>query len=996
MPSAGQVLSNTTINILLQAKDAVSPVIKALDAKLNSFIARAKLAVSPVQGPLPKDFVSQFDRATKGVIALKDGFQGALSTVTKLSAGIAFLTFVEYQSIQQLERVLSGAGRTALGIVQQAIATAASYETTVRGVTAQISGALKFSDDPVKQMEGSLALAQDYARKLAEDAARLPGTFQEFFQISLQIQGSILAIRGDMDDVRELVGLAAIAGETLNISLDEMGRGMGFMLRGVTGIDNRLFSVLQSMNYITLKTGEFNRLAPEKRAQVMKEALEKIAKSMKDSDILIKSWSVQSSTFQENLTGVTGVLGTIGQIILPNISAQLFKLNQWFEQNRALIDEIAKGVAAAIIPAVEMLGTGILRALEYLKQVPNLAERIAEFLIEAGIAALNLWLRIKSLSIGMFAFTTALAAILLDLSNILRFLFFGAIQGWTAFEATFNAGFQSFRVTVQALLEYALQAVDNLGSRISIMMGTAKMLLQETVSFIMEQIAEAADALYTHLRPLAGTFVPQGTVDALDALADAANKLARSNATAAEAQKKLNVELRAGIDASESFREIYDRLHDDYVQVHAEAAANAVQALKDTWNEAWKGGEMTTPLYDLALKSYQAFTVSWEASLKTTPLANPLIESAKKWLNQTTNKSASELAKGVPIGLTRTDLDAAKAVVDEMKKLKDSQIKDAIKRERDLTGIQRELIKERIQNIRDEAEAASKELGRLKDVGALKDLADGEYEIIVQLRTEEAERKIKELEDSLRLLTEVEEIKIQVRDLNKEIERGSATATQGAIAGYKEWEMEALNTAKQIQTGVGQLMNQLTSSISGAFVNVIQGTKSWGEAFQEVGYQILDTIIQIITQMLVVAALQAAIGGGSSAALSLFGNEGGGMGALGLGILGLAKGGIVNSPTLSMIGEGASAEAVVPLPDNRSIPVKFHGPSTVAGSSGGASDSGVEAAAPVQINMNVPSVDSADFKRKMRENETFIRKTITKAIQSDKDVRGAIRRVGKA
>ncbi len=39
----------------------------------------------------------------------------------------------------------------------------------------------------------------------------------------------------------------------------------------------------------------------------------------------------------------------------------------------------------------------------------------------------------------------------------------------------------------------------------------------------------------------------------------------------------------------------------------------------------------------------------------------------------------------------------------------------------------------------------------------------------------------------------------------------------------------------------------------------------------------------------------------------------------------LAGGGIIGSPTLGLVGEGRQNEAVVPLPDNRSIPVKFTG-----------------------------------------------------------------------
>jgi archaellum component FlaC len=54
-----------------------------------------------------------------------------------------------------------------------------------------------------------------------------------------------------------------------------------------------------------------------------------------------------------------------------------------------------------------------------------------------------------------------------------------------------------------------------------------------------------------------------------------------------------------------------------------------------------------------------------------------------------------------------------------------------------------------------------------------------------------------------------------------------------------------------------------------------------------------------------------------------------GAGALGFGadLLGFADGGIVHQPEIAMIGEGGNSEAVVPLPDNRSIPVTMKGDS---------------------------------------------------------------------
>jgi hypothetical protein len=62
-----------------------------------------------------------------------------------------------------------------------------------------------------------------------------------------------------------------------------------------------------------------------------------------------------------------------------------------------------------------------------------------------------------------------------------------------------------------------------------------------------------------------------------------------------------------------------------------------------------------------------------------------------------------------------------------------------------------------------------------------------------------------------------------------------------------------------------------------------------------------------------------------------------------------AQGGLVNSPTLSLLGEGRLPEAVVPLPDGRSIPVQM---------AGGGSDAGVNQTVNVSYTINTPNADS--------------------------------------
>jgi len=82
-------------------------------------------------------------------------------------------------------------------------------------------------------------------------------------------------------------------------------------------------------------------------------------------------------------------------------------------------------------------------------------------------------------------------------------------------------------------------------------------------------------------------------------------------------------------------------------------------------------------------------------------------------------------------------------------------------------------------------------------------------------------------------------------------------------------------------------------------------------------------------------------------------------------------GGITSGPSLALVGEGMQREAVVPLPDNRSIPVKF-------------SDGGGRA---VNVTFNILANDTAGFDSLLAKRKSLITGMIVEAMQSNRDFR---------
>lgn len=122
---------------------------------------------------------------------------------------------------------------------------------------------------------------------------------------------------------------------------------------------------------------------------------------------------------------------------------------------------------------------------------------------------------------------------------------------------------------------------------------------------------------------------------------------------------------------------------------------------------------------------------------------------------------------------------------------------------------------------------------------------------------------------------------------------------------------------KSLVEGIAQ---SLGDAVSSSLDLVINGTKDWANSLREIAASLLRSIASQLLQIMVIQPLVKGITGA-------FGFAGGGiMTEQGpLPLKRYASGGIANSPQLAMYGEGSMAEAYVPLPDGRRIPVAMQG-----------------------------------------------------------------------
>jgi hypothetical protein len=164
------------------------------------------------------------------------------------------------------------------------------------------------------------------------------------------------------------------------------------------------------------------------------------------------------------------------------------------------------------------------------------------------------------------------------------------------------------------------------------------------------------------------------------------------------------------------------------------------------------------------------------------------------------------------------------------------------------------------------------------------------------------------------------------QDIANEIELlAQKGAQQNVIIQQAE---DNLNNIKRIGLQLGE---SLSGGLEGALNSIAEGTKSVKQAFGDMAIGILQDIQKMIIKMLIMKAIQASLsfipGGAAVGGFLGFAKEGGIMTSEGK-VPGYAVGGIAQGPTQGYPAILHGTEAVVPLPNGKSIPVEMRDSAT--------------------------------------------------------------------
>lgn len=268
------------------------------------------------------------------------------------------------------DRVAGSAGnavRTMLGMATAVVsigaatmglnAMAAQYgslEDSQRSLGAMVAAGMNPATP--NRFAAAMAEARWLTSGLAEDAARLPGEYADFVNVAQSALGPMSAIGRDVRKVRADVGDLAIVSAILGMETRQTGMDFQRMLQGQAGLEQVLWRNLTGMQLIKMNAQAFNKLTPEQRYITLMNAVRQITGDQALIASVAGSWSTVSSTLKDNITGVQGMLGMIGQRTMPNVIEQTARLNGWFDANGKKTSGWADAIASNLNPAIQRAG----------------------------------------------------------------------------------------------------------------------------------------------------------------------------------------------------------------------------------------------------------------------------------------------------------------------------------------------------------------------------------------------------------------------------------------------------------------------------------------------------------------------------------------------------------------------------------------------------------------------------------------------------------------
>lgn len=256
-----------------------------------------------------------------GLVSVLDGAVGKVMSIAKW-AGVA-------------------AGASAIGGLTYGVV---GLNAQLESATSSLGTLLRVQGHAASVPAG-LAQASTLIEKMRDDAQKLPGEFEDLFNIYLTGAGP--ALKGmDPEKWRSMASMVMVAAKTSSIDMQQAAREFSILLEGRAGGHNTLGT--RAFNLSGARAEEFNKLGSiEERAAALMPLLNKFGEGI---PAFANTFDAQSSTFVDNLKRV-GQATTAP--LFKSVIRGLADINGWFDEHRTSVSRFTNLWGARLVDAFE-------------------------------------------------------------------------------------------------------------------------------------------------------------------------------------------------------------------------------------------------------------------------------------------------------------------------------------------------------------------------------------------------------------------------------------------------------------------------------------------------------------------------------------------------------------------------------------------------------------------------------------------------------------------
>jgi len=311
------------------------------------------------------------DKAKKSVDTLADSMSDLGSKIRGSSHAatgmIATITGVAgaYFGIHALKNAFASAAHEAVGFH-------AELEATRVGLAAVMSAVDHVPFEQAKHASEAMM------ESLREDSLNGMASLQELASSYSMLAGPMRSAGSSMEEIRDLTNQTVLATTALGLDMGFASNEISHMVQGAAGMNHNLFRTLHSMGLIKEDASEFNNLAPEKRIEKIRKALDVFSGS---ADTYKNKWQTLMKSFHnikvKAMSDLFGPAIKVFQTFMVVWRAKITAAQRTIERRIKIIGEKMAGVFSKVIAKAEQ---GLIYVADrwdsIIKSVGNVATRL--------------------------------------------------------------------------------------------------------------------------------------------------------------------------------------------------------------------------------------------------------------------------------------------------------------------------------------------------------------------------------------------------------------------------------------------------------------------------------------------------------------------------------------------------------------------------------------------------------------------------------------------